>query len=124
MKLFAPQGYCELTDKEREKICNGCGAAGSTIDLVPDTIWGLKISECCNIHDYMYNQGETLADKESADRAMLNNIIRFINNKTKWRWLRKLRRRRAKTYYWFVKNYGGPAYWDGKNKPTEETIVT
>jgi len=119
MKLYGPSSYWELTAKERKKRCNGCGAANACFDFVPDTIWGLRISAACNIHDYMYGEGKAIEDKEAADRAMLNNMIRIIDAKTKWRWLRKLRKRRAHKYYWAVNKFGASAFWDGKNKASE-----
>lgn len=119
--LFAPPGYWCLTPAGKEAFCNGCGARG-TVDLVPDTIWWLDISECCNIHDYMYSTAEaTLAAKDEADRVFLNNMLRLIN--AKGGYLRSSRRRAAYGYYEAVQHFAGPAFWNGKNKLTEEKYV-
>lgn len=36
--------YWDLTEEDRFEICNGCGPKGKGY-LVPDTIWGLNISQ-------------------------------------------------------------------------------
>lgn len=117
MKLFAPEEYWKLSKERKDAICNGCGAKGIGGWLVPDTMWGLNVRVCCDIHDYMYSVGTTIEDKRVADRVFLNNVLRVVEDGA---WiLRALRRRRAKTYFFFVDTFGGPAFWDGKNKPEE-----
>lgn len=66
-----------------------------------------------------YLIGETHADKESADRSFLYNLQRRIEAQDSWWWIKKLRHRRAKTYYEAVRMFGGPAFWAGKNLPEE-----
>jgi len=117
--LFAPESFVKLAPEEKKRLCNGCGTKGLCGYIVPDTAYGLCITPACDIHDFMYHIGETIADKDSADRSFYNNLLRIIDAKTKWRWLKKLRTRRAKTYYRFVAELGGPAFWSGKNKPEE-----
>ena len=114
LKLYCPYEYKLLRPQLKKQICNGCGPK-SKFDFVPDTIWGLKIIEICNIHDYLYYIGKTIEDKEKADRIFLNNMLRLIENKTKWKWLKKLRKKRAYKYYKAVKYFGGPAFWINKN---------
>ena len=80
-------------------------------------MYGLSVFRACQIHDYMYYMGKTLADKEEADRVFLNNMVRIINAETKWKWLRCLRKRRAYAYYKAVDIFGGSSFWDGKNRP-------
>ncbi|MBU0665364.1 MAG: hypothetical protein KJ990_12585 [Proteobacteria bacterium] len=117
MHLFAPELYWSLTPEIRTEICNGCGLALAKFDFVPNHIYGLCISDACNIHDYMYHVGETLADKEEADRVFLNNMLRLIEAGTGW--LKIFRRRRALKYYEAVTAFGGPAFWSGKNAASE-----
>jgi hypothetical protein len=119
--LYAPEGFNELTKEEKSKICNGCGAKGGL--PVPNTFWGLDISMACNIHDYMYSKGKTLKDKDTADRVFKNNCFRIINYESCCNLLKKLRLIRANTYYLVVKNWGGDAFFAGKNKKSEEVIV-
>jgi len=116
--LFAPPDYWALTEDQRNEICNGCGPKGLDY-LVPDTIWFLSIKEACRIHDFMYEMGETLADKEAADRIFRNNMVRIIEANPTWRWLTLKRLERAEFYYNMVDKYGGPSFWKGKNKPEE-----
>ena len=124
--LYCPSGYDKLTKNDKKRICNGCGPK-SKFDFVPDTIYGLNISEACNRHDYMYEVSlPNIEDKKEADRSFLNNIIRIIDHETRKRigwdglsfknpllWLRK---RRAYKYYIAVKKFGGPAFWNSKNE--------
>jgi len=117
MELFAPQSYIEASPEVRAAVANGCGAAGWKLDIVPDTIWGLEVTEACNIHDWMYAEGETIHDKMTADRTLLNNLLRLIEAETRWGWLRWLRRKRALKYYQAVAEFGGPAFWANKNPP-------
>ena len=111
VKLYEPAGYKALSASEKEACCNGCGSK-SLGWLVPDSIWGLNITDVCNIHDYMYSRGTTLQDKEYADRVFLNNLVRKIDDNNKW--FRFLRRRRALKMYWVVKTFGEAAFWDNK----------
>jgi hypothetical protein len=118
-ELFAPPLFWKLSHDRRAQICNGCGTKGLVGMLVPDTIYGLRVTDACDIHDFQYSIGETLADKDSADRVFLNNLLRIINAHTRWHWLKRLRARRARIYYEAVHLLGGPAFWDGKNRPEE-----
>ena len=112
MNLYAPESYLSATKEARNATCNGCGTEGFGGWIVPDTIWGLSISECCNIHDWMYEHGVSIEDKREADRVFLNNMMRLIEEGCAW--LRFLRRIRARTYYRSVRDFGGSAYWDNK----------
>ena len=118
-ELFAPSGYWTLTEAARDELCNGCGPDGILSILVPDTLYGLRITPACNIHDYMYALGKTIEDKDSADRAFLNNMVRIVDAGTRWRWLKRLRIRRAKIYYRAVAELGGAYFWAGKNSLNE-----
>lgn len=110
-ELFSPASYKTLSDKDKSRICNGCGAKGSISGLfTPSTLYGLSIHESCLIHDYQYFLGTNASHKESADRSFLYNMQRQIEQGSKWLiWLRK---RRALKYYYAVKYFGGTAFWD------------
>jgi len=112
-KLYAPDSYREATAHERKTVCNGVGPAGKGW-MMPDTIYGLSMTESANIHDWMYELGFRIEHKDEADRVFLNNMLRTIDVVGSWDWLAKLRRKRAMKYYWAVKNYGGPSFWAGK----------
>lgn len=115
-KLFAPESFTIAPQVERDEVCNGCGAKGGISSwLVPNTLWGLSVLRACEIHDWMYAEGETVEDKAEADRVFLNNMIRIIEAES-CGFLKTPRRLRAVKYYSAVKDFGGPAFWAGKNK--------
>lgn len=121
IKLYAPEAYWRLTAAQKTEICNGCGTKGLCGLVVPDTIYGLCITPACDIHDYMYHVGETLADKQEADRVFINNMLRLINA-GRFGWVKWLRRWRAMTFYTAVCDLGGPAFWSGKQPANEGTV--
>ncbi len=114
MELYAPEAYKKLTEEQRKNMVNGCGPGRFGSFIVPDSFIGLSITSACNIHDYMYEVGETIDDKKEADRVFLNNMVRLIDDRggiLKW-----FRLKMAKSYYMAVKYFGGPSFWDGKNE--------
>ncbi len=115
LKLYAPKSYWEASEDELKKITNGCGTDGWKGALVPETLWGLSVSTACNIHDWMYQKGQSFESKEEADRVFLNNMVRTVNYNTNNCILKKLRRHRAKVYFEVVSLFGGDAFWNGKN---------
>lgn len=116
--LFAPPAYWSMPQRLQRYMGCGPGVIGDL--FVPDTIWGLNVQPACAIHDYMYAVGECEPDRELADRVLLNNLVRLINAATTYKLLMRLRLRRARCYYAFVRAFGGPAFWSGKNLPGEE----
>ncbi len=114
MHLYAPKTYWRLTPTAKALICNGCGTSGWKGRLVPGHLLWLSIKEACDIHDFMYHVGVTLADKEEADRVFLNNMLRIVEAESVW-FLKRIRRHMAVDYYGAVRDFGGPAFWDGKN---------
>ena len=119
--LFAPAAYWAATPEIKATVMNGCGPGGWKVDLIPDSLLFLSIHEPCDIHDWMYVCGATIADKDEADRVFLNNCLRLIKAAGGWWPLQMMRRNRAKAYYLAVKYFGGPAFWSGKNPP--ETLA-
>lgn len=124
LRLFAPASYWTCTEATRREVVSGCGPGrGWKAFLVPETLWGLSIRAACDIHDWMYHLGETVDDKKEADRVFLNNMIRIIEARTRWSWLKRMRLRRARIYYLAVCWFGGPAFWARKNRPDEERCI-
>jgi len=120
-RLFAPVEYWQLPPAAKALICNGCGKKGGL--KFPNRIWGLDIRDVCNIHDYMYYAGQTEADREEADRVLRNNLLRIIEaDSADIPLLKALRRRRAAKYYYAVRWFGGPAFWDDKNQLGEMQV--
>jgi hypothetical protein len=106
--LTAPKTYWNASGEKRRRNCNGCGTEGWKGAMVPDTIWGLRISKACDIHDWMYAEGTSEADKQYADMLFLNNMIAIIRVSSEistagWA-LKLVRERRAFTYYQAVSN--------------------
>ena len=118
-ELFAPAEYWKATDAARAEVCNGCGTKGLAGILVPDNLDGLSITECCNIHDWMYTFGSKQEDKDEADIVFLNNMVRLINANQTIEPLMAVRRQHCMLYYSAVRDFAGPAFWDNKNKPEE-----
>jgi hypothetical protein len=109
-ELLSDAGYKQLTDEEKARICNGAGATGRWISsFIPNTMYGLDCVEAFNIHDYDYHVGITRADKDRADRRMLDNLLILINHAGGL--LAWLRRRRAMKYYEAVVTFGDDAFF-------------
>ena len=114
--LYAPASFLTATEQQLLEVCNGCGAAGSWF-RPPKRIYGTLIVYACHIHDWMYDSGSTNEDRDEADRTMCNNMMRLIDRDAdKWHKPTFLQRRRALKYYWAVHNFGGSAFWAGKNQ--------
>jgi len=111
-KLDAAPEFIQTPIGDLLEICNACGAAGSKLP-VPQTAYGMNIKPMCHIHDFDYNRGATIQDKDCGDRRMRNNGFRLIRLRSHWS-LRGLRSGRIQTYYIMVNIFGGPAFWDGK----------
>ena len=113
--LEAHPSYWSATPEERAGVCNGCGPAGWKAALVPDSLLGLPIDDCCGAHDWDYDIGKTEADRKRADRRLLRNVRRKIAC-AGWRhWLG--RQIGALIYYRAVRRFGETAFWEGKSKP-------
>jgi hypothetical protein len=80
------------------RATNGCGRDGLEDILIPDSILWLDISPVCRIHDWDYQNAETMQDEQSADARFAKNLVMLIQQKTKWRWLMWMRLRIA--YYY------------------------
>ena len=118
IRLSAPAAYVSLSAAEKKEICNGCGAKGGI--PVPNTFYGLDISEGCNIHDFRYFEGETWDDKVFADKEFGENLNAIIDEKTWFNWLKKLRKIRAREYVIAVQLWGDKAYREGKGIPPRD----
>lgn len=109
--LDSTPGYKSLSPEDKAVICNGAGAAGKWIsNFIPNTMYGLDVVECFNVHDYDYHVGVTRRDKIIADRRLLSNLLMVINNESNFI-MGFLRRRRALKYYEAVYLYGDEAFF-------------
>jgi len=89
--------------------------------LIPDRIWGLKITEACNIHDWEYRE-DMGRGKEKADKTFKQNMYYLISKGLQWGWLVRRRRARANIYYRIVTSKAGKKYYNKMKKLT--TIAT
>jgi len=104
--LYAPHSFYKAHDNLILEHTGKCGPGDGIGDkLVPETLWGLRVTRACRIHDWMYSRMCTTTQK-TADRIFLNNMRRLVIHGSKIKWLVNLRLTRAKTYYLAVK-YGG-----------------
>ena len=106
VKLSGPPEYFDASADARAEICSGCGPEGFFGKLVPDTLYGLSITEACNIHDWRYARRY---NRWLADAEFLANMLSLIESRP-WSPLKPLRRYRAITYYSVVREFGIFAY--------------
>lgn len=122
MKLFAcPECWLFAEEHPEDFASFGCGPGGLGDRLVPDTMYGLDISDACRIHDWYYRfyPENTEEARAMADRVLKNNLLRIVREKTKSSILLWLRERRCQTYYIMVRNFGAPAFFEERNSETE-----
>lgn len=67
--------YDALSPEEKARIVNGCGPGGWKLDVFPDSLLGVPITEPCNRHDFGYYLGR---DKDEADRNLLADSVTEI----------------------------------------------
>lgn len=80
MKLLTSQSYLDAPQELRDKVCNDCGPEGLIGKLVPEHLLGTDISTACNIHDWMYQEGE---DRQKADLFFLTNMVLLCSTTVK-----------------------------------------
>jgi hypothetical protein len=95
----------------------GCGPGGLGDWLVPDTMWGLNISEACRIHDWYYRffYDRSPRAKEFADQLLLENARTIITKGSHNFITRKLRYIRCRTYYFMVDKCGQSSWDEAKS---------
>lgn len=79
--------------------------------MIPDRIWGLKITEACNIHDWEYRE-DMGGGKEKADKTFKQNMYYLISKGLQWGWLVRRRKFRANIYYRIVTSKAGEKYYN------------
>lgn len=105
MNLLASKTYLEASQELKNRVCNGCGPEGLIGKIVPDNLVGADISEACNIHDWMYQEGE---DKLRADLYFLANMIYLCTQKSR---LLLPARALMAVHYFLAVHYGGEEYF-------------
>jgi len=79
--------------------CCGPGEFGDK--FVPDTMWGLRVSAACYVHDFMWSVCEpTWSEFHYSNSVFLHNLLSIIE--VNGGFLKYLRSYRAVTYYMAV----------------------
>jgi len=107
--LISPQNWKDASAEQKADYV-GCGPGKFGDWLVPDTMWGLCVGRACSIHDWMYAYGKTEEDRLEADDTLLANLYILIDNDDPSWVFRSLRRVRARTYYFFVRQFGANSF--------------
>jgi hypothetical protein len=122
MKLFAHPDCWKFIEEHPEDFKSfGCGPGGVGDILVPDTMYGMDVSDACRIHDWYYRfySDNTEDGRRTADDILKNNLLRIVRAKSRNKIIRWLRVRRCRTYYSIVRFAGGPAYYEERNEGDE-----
>ncbi len=111
-ELVAPSTFWMATEEEIEAKTGGCGPGSIGDWFVPDTMYGESIFLACQIHDWMYGEGQDLEDKKWADIVFLVNMtLLIIEDKDV---LDVLRLRRVMTYFEAVYFGGEDSFGKGE----------
>jgi hypothetical protein len=122
LPIYAPSDYFTAPQSIKDEHCNGCGAKGGL--NVPDTLWGLRITIPCNIHDWMFAKGQTTGDYYFANAIFFWNMIALVVNGSN-RFMMLLRAERALKYFLAVMfKSGRKAFWNEKNGTNERITIT
>jgi len=89
-----------------------CCGAGSGIGekIIPETIFGIRVSKACHIHDDCFDNGEaTWADFHQSNYMFLRNIIAIIVEESHpvFTWFRLVR---AASFFYAVDTVGAKVY--------------
>jgi len=113
----------EVPYKTLSEFPDCCGAGqGFWEKVVPERIWFLRISPACYFHDTDMEMTEPTQDGFTLmNRLFLLNTLSIIDNKSRWEWLKMLRRQTAMVYYSGVntKLALGQIFWELKQKQKE-----
>ena len=90
---------------------NGCGPGGWRVDLIPDHLGDVDITDACNLHDYLYFLGGSEEDRLMADVLLYTNIAAKILLNDGY--LVPLQMAAAAIFYRAVRN-GGAAFFGVK----------
>jgi len=98
-----------------------CGAGNGIGDrLVPETIFWLRVTLACYIHDYMWELSDaTWKDFHHSNAVFLSNLITIIlkmSAPNKVNVLKILRMYRAVTFFNAVDTIGAGIFWESKGE--------
>jgi hypothetical protein len=110
------------------KFASYCNGVGSKVGgwfrrliyrITPNTIWGLNITPCSDIHDVDYSIKRRFKTKKQAlnakfeiDTRFVVNLQVYINENTSWEWLKELRLRRVWKYELLLRECGEDSFME------------
>jgi hypothetical protein len=97
--LQAPDSFWATPSTDMVGKVGGCGPGVMGDRLVPDTVYGICITNACLIHDWSYRFIETTQDQVVADMMFLHNMLVIIHKKSKSKILLFFRKLRVFKYY-------------------------
>lgn len=99
-----------------EEFTSFCGAGSGIGDIiVPESIFGIKVSPVCYIHDIMWQMAEpSWRDFHHSNSVMLHNLLTVVHDKSANRFMEHLRNYRVVTFYNAVDTIGEPIFWASK----------
>lgn len=101
--------YSDLTDEQKEIICNGCGGKSGWLNP-PEFLFNAS----CNQHDFYYWRGGTESDRLEADKAFYEAMLVDAQN---YIWYKRLLYKSiAYTYYKSVRLFGKKFFQYGTMK--------
>ena len=104
--LQAPDSFWATPSVDMVGKVGGCGPGVLGDRLIPDTVYGICITNACMIHDWCYRFVETTQDQATADMMFLHNMLVIIHQKSKSKVLLFLRKLRVYKYYLAVSEFG------------------
>ena len=109
--LIVPESYhAPYTSLNAFPNCCGAGDGFGEM-MIPETMYGLRISAGCHIHDESWRLAEaTWADFHQTNSMFLHNNLAIIRIKSRNSFIRRLRNHRAVTYYDFVDITGAKVF--------------
>jgi hypothetical protein len=109
--------YNNLTQFQKNIICNGCGGKGSILKAPK---WLFNAS--CNRHDFNYWIGCKESDRLKADRQFLKAMR--IDISEMFFLLKLIRHLEAQLFYFFVRKFGKKFFYYGEKERNSNDLET
>jgi hypothetical protein len=118
-ELLAPVSYWNASQKEINEKTGGCGPGKIGDWFIPDSILGDSIFLACQIHDWMYDEGQSIYDKKWADILLDVNIkLLILSTETKT----DAARIKIAVDYFIAVYFGGKEAFEKGKTPTTNQI--
>lgn len=121
--------FVRLATEDPAKLlacCNGVGTQKGfwgwlTFHITPNTIWGLDVTPCSDIHDvdctypdHFKSKSEALKHLDESNDRFRRNLETYIDMHTRNKFLKYLRMQRAVKYYTTLEVAGEDSFLEGK----------